>query len=209
VTNVYAPSNHNESPSLLTDLLDVSSCISLWLILGEFNLVQHPSKISSRCFDLHLCDLFNNLIDSLGLMELPLHGCLFTWSNGREIPALARLNQFYTYSSFANVFLESSLTALPHHVSDHHPFLQFLVNPSSAPPCVPSTTFKMLGSETPIIYLSSSRLGVPLLPNVMRLGVSLLTLSRSTGELRHECVLIKTSKLPLSTASSSSHSSTG
>jgi len=37
-------------------------------------------------------DSFNDLIWDLGLIDIPLGGRLFTWSNKRAIPAFAKLD---------------------------------------------------------------------------------------------------------------------
>jgi hypothetical protein len=43
--------------------------------------------------------LFNDCINSLCLIELPLHDRKFTWSNHRDSPTLVRLDRFFINSA--------------------------------------------------------------------------------------------------------------
>jgi hypothetical protein len=62
-----------------------------WLFLGDFNF--YGNKPGNNLDDTLV---FNDLIDHLGLIELPLKGCTYTWSNMQQDPLLEQLDWFFT-----------------------------------------------------------------------------------------------------------------
>jgi predicted metal-dependent peptidase len=64
---------------MLSLLVDISG---LWLVLGDFNLIRHPSEKNNENFNPALANSFNAMINSLAVLELPLLDHRFTWSNG-------------------------------------------------------------------------------------------------------------------------------
>jgi hypothetical protein len=67
----------------------------LWLIVGDFNLIRRPEDINIVGGDINLMLKFNEAISNLDLMEIPLHGLSFTWSNRQREPLLQRLDWFF------------------------------------------------------------------------------------------------------------------
>jgi hypothetical protein len=65
--------------------------------------------------------LFNDTISNLGLIEIPLKGSKFTWSNMKSDPLLHRLDLFFTSSSWTSVFPSTIASALARKTSDHVP----------------------------------------------------------------------------------------
>ncbi|KAK8669844.1 hypothetical protein V6N13_104613 [Hibiscus sabdariffa] len=64
---------------------------------------------------------FSEFIDALNLIDPPLSGGAFTWSNFRERPTLSRLDQFL-FS--LEVFIDWSnmvQSLMPKSISDHNP----------------------------------------------------------------------------------------
>jgi len=52
-----------------------------WLIVGDFNLIRRPEDRNREGGDIQEMFLFNEAISSLGLIEIPLRGRRFTWTN--------------------------------------------------------------------------------------------------------------------------------
>jgi hypothetical protein len=52
-----------------------------WLVLGDFNLIRRPENRNKPGGDPNLMMAFNEAISKLGMIELPLAGQGFTWSN--------------------------------------------------------------------------------------------------------------------------------
>jgi hypothetical protein len=124
LTNVYGPSDHSLTTSFLNELRDVSLAVSgPWLLVGDFNLIRCPSEKNNDNFDASRADAFNHALRDMLLMELPLLDRLFTWSNQRVCPVLARLDRAFFNADFDAVAPNTTLISLPHATSDHTPLL--------------------------------------------------------------------------------------
>jgi hypothetical protein len=64
---------------------------------------------------------FNEAISNLGLVELPLKGTKFTWSNMQKVPVLEKLDWFFTSSSWEINYPSSFVFPLVKSTSDHLP----------------------------------------------------------------------------------------
>ncbi|CAO2185858.1 unnamed protein product [Urochloa humidicola] len=122
ITNVYAPSDHRDSVRFLEDLEEVATHITgNWIIAGDFNLTRGEADNSNGTVHRHLADAFNDTIHSLGLTDIPLLDRLFTWSNQRASPTLARLDRVLLNTSMIMTYPNTTLTSLPKPTSDHTP----------------------------------------------------------------------------------------
>lgn len=66
-------------------------------------------------------NMFNDTINSLALIELPLLDRHFTWSNNRERPTLERIDRVFFNLAWNDTFANSNLTSLTRFTSDHVP----------------------------------------------------------------------------------------
>jgi endonuclease/exonuclease/phosphatase family metal-dependent hydrolase len=66
---------------------------------------------------------FNEAISQLDLMEIPLHGLSFTWSNRQREPLLQRLDWFFMSQEWSVCYPDTHATTLPRDISDHVPCL--------------------------------------------------------------------------------------
>ena len=67
-----------------------------WLIVGDFNLIRKPKDKNKEGVDVNEMFLFYEAINKLGIIELPLHGSQYTWTNKQFEPLLKRLDWFFT-----------------------------------------------------------------------------------------------------------------
>jgi hypothetical protein len=65
--------------------------------------------------------LFNEAISSLGIIELPLYGRKYTWTNKQPSPLLERLDWFFTSSSWTSSYPATTVSSLVMQTSDHWP----------------------------------------------------------------------------------------
>ncbi|KAG2577768.1 hypothetical protein PVAP13_6NG174203, partial [Panicum virgatum] len=120
VTNVYAPADHHDSKNFLEDLLELQPQIfGPWILTGDFNLIRCAADKSTGNLDNSLCSLFNDTLDRLGVVELPLLDRLYTWSNKRAEPVLARLDRVFVNPAQCSSFPNTTLTSLVRPTSDH------------------------------------------------------------------------------------------
>lgn len=60
--------------------LDISPS-ALWLFVGDFNFYRYAENRNRDGPDMNDIFIFNEIISFLGLVELPIKGPVFTWSN--------------------------------------------------------------------------------------------------------------------------------
>lgn len=97
LTNIYAPCTSAGKRDFLSWFASIAMLDHIdWLIVGDFNLCRSPDDRNGPGGNQQEMYLFNNAISSLGLVELPLKGRRFTWSNKHLSPLLERLDWFFT-----------------------------------------------------------------------------------------------------------------
>jgi hypothetical protein len=94
ITNVYGPLNDPlwlefyEELRMIRMLSDAP-----WLVIDDFNLIHsNDEMIGSSRPEAHI-DSFNNILEELHLIKVPLQGQKFTYSNGRPQPTLSRFDR--------------------------------------------------------------------------------------------------------------------
>ena len=121
-SGVYGPNSDSDRGMLWEEL---ASLVSWWdapcCIGGDFNAVRFPSEKSGMASFNYAMHEFSNFISECGLMDIPLEGGLFTWSNNREIPAMSRIDRFLFSPEWADHFGLVNQQHLPRLLSDHFP----------------------------------------------------------------------------------------
>jgi len=124
LTNIYAPADHSFTDAFLHEMRDLATNIhGAWLLVGDFNLLRCASDKNNHHFNSSLADSFNTCINSLALLELPLLDRLYTWSNKRSSPTLARLDRAFLNTDLSCLFPDCTLTSRIFSTSDHVPLL--------------------------------------------------------------------------------------
>ena len=90
-------------------------------------------------------DSFNDLIRELTLIDITLGERSFTWSNKRDIPAVAKLNEYLVSEAWDDNFPLTTSKRLPNTLSNHLPSPSIHLQPpkvyidSTFKPCVWNT----------------------------------------------------------------------
>ena len=105
LNGVYGPNLHQDRRFLWEELCGLNSWWSVpWCVGGDFNVVKFPSeRLGSNCFTIAMRE-FSNFISEQGLIDLPLQGGTFTWSNSREAALKARLDRFLFSANWEDKF---------------------------------------------------------------------------------------------------------
>jgi hypothetical protein len=93
----------------------------LWMLMGDFNFyrfAENRNKVGGNFQD---SLIFNNIISHLGLIELPLKGRIYTWSNMQVAPLLKQIDWFFTSVAWTGVLRFSVVLPLARITSDHLP----------------------------------------------------------------------------------------
>ncbi|KAH7684024.1 RNA-directed DNA polymerase protein [Dioscorea alata] len=121
-TGVYGPSSRPLKDDFRNELRTIGNLHSLpWVICGDFNL-QFTSNDKNKG-DLHAREIVTsqNLLNDLNLVDPPLHGRRFTWSNGQADSTWVRLDRFLYSHNWTQLFPRSIQSALPRIGSNHSP----------------------------------------------------------------------------------------
>jgi hypothetical protein len=124
ITNIYAPCTPHGKIEFINWFSNINMpSDKLWLIVGDFNLIRRPEDKNIAGGDLNLMLKFNEAISQLDLMEIPLHGLSFTWSNRQREPLLQRLDWFFISQEWSVIYPETHAITLPRDISNHVPCL--------------------------------------------------------------------------------------
>jgi exonuclease III len=121
---VYAPQGNHEKIQFLQDLrLIRTHCSGPWLVVGDFNMILSDEDKSNSNVDRAMMGRFRRWKDDLALLELPLIGRRFTWSNGHACPTLVRLDMMFCTADWEDLFPDCLLQSAATQDSDHCPLL--------------------------------------------------------------------------------------
>ena len=122
LTNIYAPCTSTGKQLFLSWLKNIQMPQEVnWLLAGDFNLIRKPEDRNKPGGDISEMFAFNEAFSTLGVVELPLFGKRFTWTNKQLSPLLERLDWFFTSQSWTNSFPNTSVCTLAMETSDHVP----------------------------------------------------------------------------------------
>lgn len=121
---VYGPNFDALKSSLWDELAGLLSWwVMPWCIGGDFNVIRFLAERSSGVRLNSSMLEFSDFIFEQGLMDLPLAGGSFTWSNNQEIPIWSRLDRFLISPEWDVKFPGTLQKRLPRLCSDHFPIL--------------------------------------------------------------------------------------
>ncbi|KAK1316062.1 hypothetical protein QJS10_CPA05g01627 [Acorus calamus] len=123
-SSVYGPHEDAWREHLWEEISNI--CISWeapWLVVGDFNVTRFPEDCNRPRPITPGMTRFSSWIDGEGLIDLPVGNQVFTWSNLREEPSLARLDRVLMDSEWKAKFPGCEVVPLPRVVSDHVPLL--------------------------------------------------------------------------------------
>ncbi|GMJ10129.1 hypothetical protein HRI_004682100 [Hibiscus trionum] len=121
LVNLYGPSIDSEKSSFFQELQHVLGRYQVaWCLGGDFNAIIGPEEKVGFSWNFAAMEVFRCFIDSVELVNLPLLGGSFTWSNNRDPPTLVRLDRFLANMSFLELFPNLNQLLLSKSISDHN-----------------------------------------------------------------------------------------
>src|SRR3954471_1261013 len=124
LVNVYVPCEQQSRDNFVDWLYHLSILFDAnWMVLGDFNFIRSMENRNLPGGDMNDMFIFNEIIGHLGLLELPLKGRRFTWSNMQDNPLLEQLDWFFTSSNWITCYPSSQVLPLAKTASDHVPCL--------------------------------------------------------------------------------------
>jgi exonuclease III len=92
-----------------------------WMIVGDFNFYRSLSDRNRNGGNMNDVMIFNEVISNLGLLEIPLKGRKFTWSNMQNEPLLEQIDWVFTSVKWISEFPNTLLLPMARPTSDHIP----------------------------------------------------------------------------------------
>lgn len=135
LTSVYGPNNSVNRNDFWIELDTVCRYWSdlPWCIGGDFNTIAKCSEKKNCKKITRSMRKFNEFIVEHDLIDLPLKGARYTWSNGQANPIMCRLDRFLISSSFEQHYPLVTQLAKARPTSDHIPLLLDIFDPSWGP----------------------------------------------------------------------------
>ena len=123
-TGVYGPNADRERSLMWDELTGIRRWWGLpWCVGGNFNVVRFPSeRMGSVGFSPGMYD-FSDFISDNGLIDIPLSGGNYTWSNNREMVSMSRIDRFLYTADWEEGFITISQKRLVRLTSDHFPIM--------------------------------------------------------------------------------------
>lgn len=91
--------------------------------MGDFKLLRSPENCNKPGGNVPDMFQFNDVISRLGLIEIPLKGRAFTWSNMQDDALLQKLDWVFTSAAWSLSFPNTMAIPLSRITSDHTPCL--------------------------------------------------------------------------------------
>ncbi|XP_062114379.1 uncharacterized protein LOC133825461 [Humulus lupulus] len=121
-TFVYAFNDEERRRVLWQQIRDIQT-MEPWILLGDFNAtINKDERIGYRVRSLYSESFCNCLLDC-DLLDIPFHGCFFTWNN-KQIPPgriIAKLDRVLGNSAWLENFPLANACFLPEGIFDHSP----------------------------------------------------------------------------------------
>ena len=104
-TGVYGPVVNSERRDFLDKMVNVAFRWEMpWCVGGDFNVVRFPEEKGGKRGCSSAMKAFNEVINELQLVDLPLLGGSVTWSNGMSA---SRIDRFLVNSEWEDHFVGS------------------------------------------------------------------------------------------------------
>jgi hypothetical protein len=122
LTNVYGPQSNEDKISFLLELRQIrAKCHGPWVVSGDFNLIYKEDEKNNVFCDRAMMGRFRKFIDDKSLIDIPLIGHKYTWSNHQVSPSLVRLDRALCSSDWEDMFPNNLLQSAASEDSDHCP----------------------------------------------------------------------------------------
>ncbi|RVW43483.1 hypothetical protein CK203_095333 [Vitis vinifera] len=123
-TGVYGPFSREDREGFMGELGAIRGLWEEpWCLGGDFNITLYIDDRNRTGRITSAMRRFAQIIDELGLVDIPLQGGSFTWSGGLNNQTRARLDRFLATPCWLDQFSRVLNRRLPRPTSDHFPIL--------------------------------------------------------------------------------------
>ena len=94
-------------------------CLPAWLVLGDFNLILNAQEKNNARLNLPMINRFRSTVDNLELARIDLRGRKYTWCNDQQSPTMTRIDHFFAFVDWLELFPRTDFRAVASLGSDH------------------------------------------------------------------------------------------
>lgn len=84
-----------------------------WVVGGDFNIIRFSLEKKGGCPLSADMRNFSDWITQHELIDLPMGGSLYTWTNKQQVPVMCRLDRFLVSPSWIEIFPNCIQKSLP------------------------------------------------------------------------------------------------
>lgn len=122
LANIYGPTGEPNRTNFVAWLYSLDIALEdLWLLAGDFNFYRSSENRNRPGGSYEDMLTFNDIISKQSLIELPIKGRSFTWSNMQNNPLLEQLDWFFTTPRWTQTYPNTMVIPLSRSTSDHTP----------------------------------------------------------------------------------------
>src|SRR3954466_7540298 len=120
--NIYGPCSGSRRLEFIDWLFALDIPVGEdWLFVGDFNLYRAPDNMNRAGGNVNDMLTFNDFIRAQSLVELPIKGRAFSWSNMQQDPLLVQLDWHFTSINWASKYPNTVVMPLGKLGLDHSP----------------------------------------------------------------------------------------
>lgn len=124
LVNVYGPNSNSGRKLLWENLVRLWPAFQVpWCVCGDFNEVRKPEERNGCLRKDSGMTIFNKFIEDLELIDLPMLGRKFTWSNSQAVERMSRIDRVLVHHEWLEKF-KLKLWGLPRTISDMEHMVQ-------------------------------------------------------------------------------------
>jgi hypothetical protein len=127
--NVYGAPHDKQKEDFMRELAEFcAKNIEPFIIGGDFNVVRFGNEKNKNYHHSRFSDVFNSIIQTHELREIPMFGGGYTWSNNRESPTIEKLDRVLVTREWESLFPNVWVYKLPRDKLDHNPLVVDIMN---------------------------------------------------------------------------------
>ncbi|XP_077216001.1 uncharacterized protein LOC143850662 [Tasmannia lanceolata] len=121
---VYGPARASERSGLWAELNEIQEqWQGPWIVEGDFNTIRFPLEKNRPTTITTRMRNFSNFIQNVHIIDLPLEGAKYTWTNKQENLVMSRLDRVLISREWYETFPLIYQRELPRPTTDHNPIL--------------------------------------------------------------------------------------
>ncbi|XVF06433.1 hypothetical protein REPUB_Repub06bG0047700 [Reevesia pubescens] len=126
LVNVYASNDDGERSFSWDEIFDLLKFKNLpWIFGGDFNVIRFMVEKIGAGYNFGAMASFNDFIEKMELVDLPLLGGMFTWFNNHEEATFCRLDRFLVSTKILEKCNNLAQKLLPRSLSNHNLLLLY------------------------------------------------------------------------------------